>query len=144
MSENNHKYDVRVDWTTAAALGDTLAIGTDDGLDDQWVEAFTVVLEEHERRTAERKWSGIDFEHASDEEETDFVLYVRNVEPEARSFELRRIIDDLVKATNTVAQVGTHVYDLARELREPQTATPRASVPPPAFDPLADELRADA
>jgi hypothetical protein len=37
------------------------------------------------------------------------------------------------------------VYELARELRQPQPAAPRSSsVPPPTFDPLEDELGADA
>jgi hypothetical protein len=142
VSDGNDRYDVRVEWTTVVPLGDTLAVSTDDGFDDRWVEAFEVVLDEHERQANDRKWSGIDFDYDSDEE-VRFVLYMREIEPEARSVELRRTMDDLMKATNTVAQVGTHVYKLARELREPEPATPRMSTPPP-FDPLADELRADA
>jgi hypothetical protein len=143
VSDSNDKYDVRVDWTTVVPLGDTLAVSTDEGFDDRWVEAFEVVLDEHERQAKDREWSGIDFEYASDEE-VKFVLFVKEIEPGARSFELRRSIDDLVKAANTVAQVGTHVYELARELRQPQSETSRASIPPPPFDPLEDELSADA
>jgi hypothetical protein len=139
VSDSNDKYDVRVDWTTVVPLGDTLAVSTDEGFDDRWVEAFEVVLDEHERQANDRKWSGIDFDYAS-EEEARFVLFMREIEPEARSVELRRTMDDLVKAANTVALVGTHVYELARELREPEPATPQVSTPPP-FDPLADELR---
>ena len=139
MSDSNDKYAVRVDWTTVVPLGDTLAVNTDEGFDDRWVEAFEVVLDEHERQANDRKWSGIDFDCASDEEGR-FVLFMREIDPEARSVELRRTMDDLMKAANTVAQVGTHVYELARELREPEPATPQVSTPPP-FDPLADELR---
>jgi hypothetical protein len=139
VSDSNDKYAVRVDWTTVVPLGDTLAVSTDEGFDDRWVEAFEVVLDEHEREANDRKWSGIDFDYAS-EEEARFVLFMREIEPEARSVELRRTMDDLMKAANTVAQVGTHVYELARELREPEPATTQVSTPPP-FDPLADELR---
>jgi hypothetical protein len=142
VSASSDKYDVRVDWTTVVPLGDTLAVSADDGFDDQWVEAFEVVLDEHERQPNDRKWGGIDFDYAADEE-VRFVLYLREIEPEARSVELRRTMDDLMKATNIVAQVGTHVYELAGELREPEPATPRVSTPPP-FDPLADELPTDA
>jgi hypothetical protein len=144
MSDSNDKYDVQVDWPTVVPLGDTLAIRTDDSFDDRWVEAFEVVLDEHERQATDREWNGIDFEYASDEKEVKFVLFVRDIEPGARSFELRGAIDDLVKAANTAAQVGTHVYELARELRQPQSETPRPSMPPPSFDPLEDELSADA
>jgi len=143
MSDGNDKYDVRVDWPTVVPMGDTLAVSTEDRFDDRWVEAFEVVLHEHEREAIDRKWSRIDFECGSGED-TSFVLFVKHIEPEAQSFELRRTIDDLVQAANTVAQVGTHVYELARELREPESPGERPSIPPPTFDPLADELGADA
>ena len=143
MSDSNHQYDVQAHWPTVVPLGDTLAISTDGDPDARWVEAFEVVLDEHERRASERRWSRIDFEDPSDEQDK-LVLYVRKINPEARSLELRRTIDELVKAANTVAQVGTHVYELARELREPESVTSRPSTPPPSFDPLADELDADA
>jgi hypothetical protein len=143
VSDSNHQYDVQAHWPTVVPLGDTLAISTDGGFDARWVEAFEVVLDEHERRASDRKWSRIDFEDSSDEQ-NKLVLYVRKINPETRSFELRRTIDELVKAANAVAQVGTHVYELARELREPESATSRPSTPPPPFDSLADELDADA
>jgi hypothetical protein len=146
VSRSKDKYDVQVDWPTVVPVGDTLAIGTNDGVDDRWVEALEVVLDEHERQATDRKWRRIDFDYASDEKEAKFVLFVREIEPGAQSFELRRTIDELVKSANMVAQVGTHVYELARELRRPPSATPQESTPPPSFDPLADddELRADA
>jgi hypothetical protein len=137
-------YDVRVNWAEVVPSGDTLAIRTTDGFDDRWVEAFEVVLDEHERQATDRRWSGIDFEYASDEDDARFVVLMREVEPGTNAFELRRAVDDLVGAANTVARVGTHVYELARELRQPQPVEPRSSVPPPGFDPLADELGADA
>jgi hypothetical protein len=151
VSDSNDKYDVHVDWTTVVPLGDTLAIRARDGFDDRWIEAFEVVLDEHERQAIDQSWNGIDFEYASDEKNVNFVLFVREIEPGARSFELRRTVDDLVRAANAVARVGTHVYDLARELRQPQPVAagidalpPRdGSVPPPPFDPLEDELDAD-
>jgi len=143
VSESNDKHDVRVDWATVVPQGDTLSISMDGGVDARWVEAFEVVLDEHERQAFDRAWSTIDFRHPSDEE-VGFVLFVRGIEPEARSFELRRTVDDLVEAANTVAQVGTHVYELARELREPESPGSRESIPPPTYDPLADELSADA
>ena len=68
-----------------------------------------------------------------------FVLYVRAINPGARSFDVRRTLDDLVSVTNTVAQVGPHVYELARELRERPPVAPEQSTPPPPA-----ELRADA
>jgi hypothetical protein len=103
------------------------------------------VLDEHERQPTDRKWSGIDFQYASEEADAEFVLLVREIEPGTQSFELRRAVDDLVEAANTVARVGTHVYELARELRQASPAAPRSSsVPPPTFDPLEDELGADA
>jgi hypothetical protein len=140
---DNHKYHVRVDWSTALPLGDTLAIDARHGFDERWVSAFGIVLGEHERRAAAREWGKIDFEHVSDEKSSRFVLYVRKVKPSARSGDLRQTLDDLVKAANTVAQVGTHVYELARELREPDPATPRSSTPPPSVEQPADELSAD-
>jgi hypothetical protein len=36
------------------------------------------------------------------------------------------------------------VYELARELRQSKQAAPQGSVPPPTFDPLEDELDANA
>ena len=143
VSDSNHQYDVQAHWPTVVPLGDTLAISTDGGFDARWVDAFEVVLDEHERRASDRKWSRIDLEDPSDQP-ARLVLYIRKINPEAQSFELRRTIDELVKAANTVAQVGTHVYELASELREPESATPRPSTPPPSFDPPADELDADA
>jgi hypothetical protein len=143
VSDSNDSYDVQVDWTTVAPMGDTLAISTTDGLDDRWVEAFEVVLDEHERQSNDRQWSEIDFKHTSDEKDVEFVVLVREIEPGAQAFELRRTIDDLVKAANIVAQVGTHVYELARELRQPEPATSRSSSVPPPFDPLADALDAN-
>ena len=143
MSDSNHQYDVRALWPRVVPLGDTLAINTDGDFDSRWVEAFEVVLDEHERRAVDRKWSGIDFEDRGDEQ-AELVLYVKRINPEAKAFEVRRTVDELLKAANAVALVGTHVYELARELREPESATPRSSAPPPSFDPLADELDADA
>jgi hypothetical protein len=144
VSDSNDRYDVQVDWPTVVPLGDTLAISTADSFDDRWVEAFEVVLDEHERQATDRRWSGIDFEHASDGKDVKFVLFVREIDPGTRSSELRRTIDDLVEAANTVGRVGTHVYEIARELRQPEPASQRPSMPPPPFDPLADELDADA
>ena len=144
MTDGNDRYDVQVDWPTVVPLGDMLAVNTEDGFDDRWVEAFEVVLGEHECRATGRKWSGIDFECTSGDEDGALVLYVRGIEPGAQSSELRRTVDYLVQAANEVAQVGTHVYHLARELRQVEPAGPRPSVPPPSFDPLADELDADA
>jgi hypothetical protein len=142
--KTNDTYDVKADWPAVVPMGDALAIGTDGGFDDRWVEAFEVVLDEHERQATDRKWSAIDFEYGSGEQEAKLVLFVREIEPAVRAPEVRRTIDDLVGAANTVAQVGTHVYELARELRQPRPATPPTSTPPPTFDPLEDELRADA
>jgi hypothetical protein len=143
MSETIDRYDVQVDWPTVAPLGDTLAVSTAGGFDDRWVEAFEVVLGEHEHQAAARKWRRIDFERAGDEDNV-LDLYVRGIEPDAQAPELRRTVDDLVRAANDVARVGTHVYHLARELRQVEPEGPRGSVPPPTFDPLADELDADA
>ena len=142
QSESNN-YDVRLDWATVIPQGDTLAVDATDGFDDQWVEAFEVVLDEHERQGTDPDWGAIDFEYGS-EEEPKFVLLVKRIRPEARSAELRRTVNDLVQAANSVAKVGTHVYELARELRQPHTAGVRESTPPPSFDPLAAELDADA
>ena len=151
MSDSNDTYDVHADWTTVVPLGDMLAIRAAGGFDDRWVEAFEVVLDEHERQAIDQSWSGIDFEYTSDEQDVKFALLVREIEPGARSLELRRTVDGLVQAANAVARVGTHVYELARELRQPEPAAPAVdpvpprdgSVPPP-FDPLEDELDADA
>jgi hypothetical protein len=142
MSHSSDSCDVRIDWQTAAAAGDTLAIGTDDGVDDRWIEAFRVVLDEHERQAGGVTWGEIDFDYAADE--SALRLLVREVQPQTRAFELREAVEDVVEAANRAARVGTHVYDLARELRRPDPETPRGSVPPPSLDPLADELDADA
>jgi hypothetical protein len=142
VSETNDNYDVQVDWPTVVPLGDTLAVSASDGFDDRWAEAFEVVLDEHERCASDQSWSGIEFEYANGEAGGKFVLFIREIDPGARSVELRRTIDELVRSTNTVAEIGTHVYELARELRQPEPAGPPVSMPPPAFDPLADELRA--
>lgn len=147
VSDSKDMYDVQVDWPGVVPLGDTLAISAHDGFDERWVEAFEVVLDEHERQAIGEQWGGIGFEYASDEENVKFVVYVREIEPGVQSFELHRTVDDLVKAANTVARLGTHVYQLAHELRQvgqDESPATRASVPPPSFDPLADELDADA
>jgi hypothetical protein len=141
VSNGGDTCDVRVDWQTAVAIGDTLAVSTDDGFDEGWVEAFRVVLDEHEREAAARSWSEIDFDYA---DEGAFRLLVREIEPEAGPSELRQALEGVVEAANRAARVGTHVYDLARELRRPQPEAQRESVPPPSLDPLADELDADA
>jgi hypothetical protein len=142
-----HKYTVQADWSTVSPLGDTLVIDAAGGLDDRWVGAFEVVLGEQQRRSGARPWGAIDFEYARDAK-SPFVLYVRKVKPAAQPLDLRRTVDDLVNATNTVAQVGTHVYELARELREPRVeaapAGPRSSTPPPSAEAEAEDLRADA
>ncbi len=138
MSERNDSYDVQVDWATVVPDGDALAIRTHDGFDDRWVEALGLVLDEHQRNAADRQWSAIDLDYAS--QEAGLVLFVRRIEPGARSADLRRTVEDLVKATNTAANIGTHVYALAHELREPWAASVGSSTPPPQFDPLADEL----
>jgi hypothetical protein len=143
MSKSVNKYEVRPDWATVVPLGDTLAVSATDGFDDRWVEAFEVVLDEHERQATDRSWGPIDFEYDSGEEQK-LVLLVKRVQPQAQAPELRQTIDELVRAANTVAKVGTHVYELARELRGPQPAGVRESTPPPEFDPLATELDADA
>jgi hypothetical protein len=143
VSDSNKRYDVQADWSTVVPLGDTLVIGTGGGVDARWGEAFEVVLEEHERGAGDRKWGRIEFEDPS-EQRHGVVLYVTKIKPEAQSSELRRTVDGLVKAANAVAQVGTHVYELARELRQSEPVTARSSTPPPAIDPLADELDADA
>lgn len=142
VGSGNDSCDVRVDWQTAVAIGDTLAVGTDEGIDDRWVEAFRVVLDEHERRHGARGWGEIDFDHIPGEGELR--LLVREIEPGTGASELREAVEDVVEAANRAARVGTHVYDLARELRRPEPEGPRGSVPPPSLDPLADELDADA
>jgi hypothetical protein len=139
LSDSNDHYDVQVDWATVVPIGDTLAISTGEGSDDRWARAFEVVLDDHERQASERPWRRIDFENASDENGGRFVLFVRQIEPGTQAFELRLIINELVKSANTVAQVGTHVYELARELRESEVEARQGSVPPP-IDPLDDEL----
>ena len=159
MSEGKRQYGVQVDWTTVVPLGDTLAIGTSAGVDEQWVKAFEVVLDEHERQETDRGWRDIEFEYASDENAPQLGMYVREIQPTVQADELRQTVDGLVMAANSVAQVGTHVYELARELRQPKASpaakragskpetapgTRRPSTPPPPFDPVGDELRADA
>jgi hypothetical protein len=144
VSKNIPNYEVRVDWTTVMPLGDTLAVSTVNRFDAPWVEAFAVVLREHEDRFGDRPWRAIDFEFVSDDDEPTFELFVRGIEPGTQATDVRRTVDDLVQAANTVARVGTHVYDLARELRQPEPVAPRVSTPPPSIDPLEDELRIDA
>jgi hypothetical protein len=160
MSDGKRSYGVQVEWATVVPLGDTLAIATSDGVDEQWVKAFEVVLDEHERQAADRGWRDIDFEYAAEEGAPRLGMYVREIRPEVQAGQLRQTVDSLVKAANSVAEVGTHVYELARELREakPEAAakqaaaerpatepgTPRPSTPPPPFDPVGDELEADA
>jgi hypothetical protein len=144
VSSGKDKHGVKVDWTTVVPLGDTLSINADGAFDDRWVEAFEVVLDEHERQATDAKWGGIDFEYDPDDKAPKFVLLVKKIQPEVKAHELRRTVDDLVKAANTVAQVGTHVYELARELRQPEAAAPQGSTPPPSFDPLDEALQADA
>jgi hypothetical protein len=144
VSDNNRNYDVQVDWPTVVPLGDTLAVSTGNGFDDQWAEAFDVVLREQESRPGDRGWRRIDFEHGSDDYGTTFDIIVRAIEPGTESAEVRRTVEDLVRGANTVARVGTHVYELARELRQAEPAEQRVSTPPPSRDPLDDELRLDA
>jgi hypothetical protein len=135
---------VQIDWPRVAPLGDTLAVTTNDGVDDKWAKAFEVVLEEHRRRVTHPNWGGIDFDRGSGENGAHFVVFVRKISPAANAGELRETVDRLVQNANAVARVGTHVYELARELRQPHTAGVRESTPPPSFDPLAAELDADA
>jgi len=142
VANGNDTYDARVDWQTAVAIGDTLAVGMHDDFDDRWIEAFRIVLDEHERRDGASGWGEIDFDYAAGE--GALRVLVREVEPETGASELREAVEDVVQAANRAARVGTHVYDLARELRRPQPEAPRGSVPPPPLDPLADELDADA
>jgi hypothetical protein len=144
VSENNRTYDVQVDWPTVVPLGDTLAVSTGNGFDDQWAQAFDVVLREQESRPGDRGWRRIDFEHGSDAYGATFDIFVRAVDPGTESAEVRRAVEELVRSANTVARVGTHVYELARELRQTEPEGPRVSTPPPARDPLDDELRLDA
>jgi hypothetical protein len=141
VDSKGSRYGVQVDWTTVVPVGDTLAVNATEGFDDRWVKAFEVVLDEHEREDTEWHWGEIDFEYASGDQSL-FVLFVKRIRPEAKSFELRRTVDGLVRSSNTVAQVGTHVYELAQELRGPVNGN--ESTPPPSLDPLADELRIDA
>lgn len=141
MSTANNTHEAQIDWQTVVPLGDTLCVRTGGAVDDRWAKAFEVVLHEHlyRHRTAHHEWGRIDFEHGSGEKQLPLVLYVRTIKPGARSLDLRRTLDGLVRVANTVAQVGPHVYELARELREPPSETPRQSTPPPPA-----ELRADA
>jgi hypothetical protein len=144
VSEKNHNYDVQVDWPTVAPLGDTLAVSTGSGVDDQWVDAFEVVLREDEARQADRTWRRIEFEQGSGDYVGTVDVLVREIEPGTESAAVRRTVEELVRSANTVARVGTHVYELARELRQTEPPAPRVSTPPPSRDPLDDELRLDA
>jgi hypothetical protein len=135
-------YQVQVDWPSVVPLGDTLSVKTDGRIDDRWAKAFEVVLHEHQHRFVPREWGRIEFEYVTSTKPPHLMLYVRAIQPGARSNDLRRTLDHLVKITSTVAEVGPHVYELARELREPPAAaaSPRGeSTPPPPA-----ELRADA
>jgi hypothetical protein len=125
------KYEATVDWTTVIPVGDTLSVLTAGPVDDRWAKAFEVVLHEHQHRTAPREWGRVDFEYAAGEREPHMVLYVRAIKPEARSVDLRRTLDGVVSVANSVAQVGPHVYELARELREPAVPDSKESTPPP-------------
>jgi hypothetical protein len=143
MSPNSKNYHVEVDWQTVVPLGDTLAVRTGAGFDERWVKAFQVVRDEHQLRSNGPDWGAIDFEFSPGAHPV-FVLYVRGIKPSAQSLDLRLTVNDLFKATNKVAQIGTHVYDLANELRESkpdQTSGGRPSTPPPARE-RADERRA--
>jgi hypothetical protein len=138
-----NRYEVRVDWATVAPRGDTLEVNAVNGVDERWVEALEVVLDEHQHQISGRQWCKFDFDYEPGEKGTDFVLYIKGIEPGVQSIQVRQTVNELVKSANSVAQVGTHVYDLARELRgEPDGS--RESTPPPGLDPLLDELRADA
>ena len=141
MTTPKSTHDAQVDWQTVVPLGDTLCVRTGGAVDDGWAKAFEVVLHEHQHRTKPREWGRIDFEYGSGNKKAPLVLYVRAIKPGARSADLRRTLDGLVRVANTVAQVGPHVYELARELREPPAESPRQSTPPP---PPPAELRADA
>jgi hypothetical protein len=144
VSKGNDRYEVRVDWATVVPLGDTLSIRLVDGVDERWVEALEVVLDEHQRQASDPKWGGFDFEYDSGANGANFALFVKEIRPGAGAVEVRRTVTELVKSANSVALVGTHVYELARELRgEPEEGS-RESTPPPSLDPLLDELRADA
>jgi hypothetical protein len=138
---------VQADWTSVSPLGDTLAIDAAGGVDDRWVGAFEVVLDEHQRNRAGGQWGAIDFEYTADGK-SPFVLYLRKVKQGAQPLDVRRTVDDLMTATNTVAQVGTHVYELANQLREPRvevaSSGPRESTPPPTPETATQEVRADA
>jgi hypothetical protein len=129
------KYEAHIDWATVIPVGDTLSVLTAGRVDDRWAKAFEVVLHEHQHRTAPREWGRIDFEYAAGEREPHLVIYVRAIKPEARSVDLRRTLDGVVSVANSVAQVGPHVYELARELREPPgvNASKESTPPPPAL-----------
>jgi hypothetical protein len=132
VSDSKNRYDVHVNWPTVVPVGDTLAVRTGEGFDERWVKAFEVVLDEHRRRGPYPEWGGIDYDHATSGSDPTFALYVRKVDPAARAMEVRRTLDHLVHTANQVAQVGPHVYELARELRGPDTAD--ASAPPPPLE----------
>jgi hypothetical protein len=133
LSRHPHSYHVEVDWQSVVPLGDVLAVRTGAGFDERWVKAFHVVRDEHQLRSNSGDWGAIDYEYSPGAHAV-FVLYVRDIKPKAQSFELRRTVNDLVNAANKVAQVGTHVYELANELRggQPEQAGARSSTPPPA------------
>jgi hypothetical protein len=138
-----NRYEVRVDWATVVPRGDTLEVNAVNGVDESWVEALEVVLDEHQRQVSGQQWGKFDFEYEPGEKAAEFVLYIKEIKPGVQSVQVRQTVNDLVKSANSVAQVGTHVYDLARELRG-QPDDSRESTPPPGLDPLLDELRADA
>jgi hypothetical protein len=131
LGDTNDRHDVQMDWPTVAPLGDTLGVPTTNGVDDRWVKAFEVVLDEHRRRVNHPNWGGIDFDRGSGDNGAHFVVFVRKITPAAKADELRQTVDRLVQNANAVAKVGTHVYELARELREPAPEESRESAPPP-------------
>jgi hypothetical protein len=126
------KYETHIDWASVIPVGDTLSVVTGGRVDDRWAKAFEVVLHEHQHRTKPRDWGRIDFEYAAGEREPHVAIYVRAIKSEARSVDLRRTLDGVTSVANSVAQVGPHVYELARELREPQVPDSKESTPPPA------------
>jgi hypothetical protein len=142
MNEPKNRYHVEPDWFTVVPLGDALAIRAAGNCDERWVKAFEVVRDENQRDGQSREWGSIDFEYGSGANGAGFVLYVRQIKPGAQSLEVRRTVNDLMKAANAVAQIGTHVYELARELRGDQPATGRPSTPPPARERQAEERNA--
>jgi hypothetical protein len=142
MSANPRRYHVEIDWSTVVPHGDMLAVRTGSGFDERWAKAFQVVRDEHQLRSNGAEWGSIDFEHSPGAHAV-FVVYVRDIKPKAQAFEVRRTVNDLVMAANTVAQIGTHVYELADELRGGQ-ADGRPSTPPPAHERPVAEPRVNA